>query len=153
MVVILYYYFTTKYKNVMLDKLKFYYYNEVQFNKGTLMIKKVDIKKEERIRKARIGISNIQRKWNHLVDSTVNEYRNSLDNHYENELLAIADKDECLLETVKAMLFEVVEDFERETDIALVNDPTNHVAKIELGNGEVIYPDPNLFKKTKTSIH
>ena len=117
------------------------------------MIKKVDIKKEERIRKARIGISNIQRKWNHLVDSTVNEYRNSLDNHYENELLAIADKDECLLETVKAMLFEVVEDFERETAIALVNDPTNHVAKIELGNGEVIYPDPNLFKKTKTSIH
>lgn len=47
MVVILYYYFTTRYKYVMLDKLKFYYYNEVQFNKGTLMIKKVDIKKKK----------------------------------------------------------------------------------------------------------
>ena len=72
---------------------------------------------------------------------------------YYNELLAWAEEDENLPEPVKDMLFTVHEETERDTAIALVNDPTNDIAKIELGNGEVIYPDPKLFRKTKTSIH
>ena len=150
MAVILYYYFTTRYKYVMLDKLKFYYYNEVQFNKGTLMIKKVDIKKEERISKAEMSMNNLKSNFYHLLDSIAREYRKSLDNGYYNELLAWAEEDENLPEPIKDMLFTVHEETERDTAIALVNDPTNDIAKIELGNGEVIYPD---FKKTKTSIH